>query len=229
MGTPARHNNTNFVTFFKALAINAGCGAVAYWEYREGWIDAVLKADTVFISQTIFGLGLLGLVMVMWRIFNVSRELNITHKYYALAREKGAREAGFWLKSTKSLVAEFARRYREAKADDKPIIVDQLEKKMIRKFSYLAALEDWLVRLGLLGTVVGFRMGLSMIDFEAFRNFELFGSFLSKLTGSFFIALDTTIVGICMAIWLDINLKWILRPAMGQVIEEAVNIGVSYE
>jgi len=32
-----------------------------------------------------------------------------------------------------------------------------------------------------------------------------------------------------MAIWLDINLKWILRPAMGQVIEEAVNIGVSYE
>ena len=229
MGTPARHNNTNFVTFFKALAINAGCGAVAYWAYREGWIDAVLKADTVFISQTIFGLGLLGLVMVMWRIFNVSRELNITHKYYALAREKGAREAGFWLKSTKSLVAEFARRYREAKADDKPIIVDQLEKKMIRKFSYLAALEDWLVRLGLLGTVVGFRMGLSMIDFEAFRNFELFGSFLSKLTGSFFIALDTTIVGICMAIWLDINLKWILRPAMGQVIEEAVNIGVSYE
>ena len=229
MGTPARHNNTNFVTFFKALAINAGCGAVAYWAYREGWIDAVLKADTVFISQTIFGLGLLGLVMVMWRIFNVSRELNITHKYYALAQEKGAREASFWLKSTKSLVAEFARRYREAKADDRPIIVDQLEKKMIRKFSYLAALEDWLVRLGLLGTVVGFRMGLSMIDFEAFRNFELFGPFLSKLTGAFFIALDTTIVGICMAIWLDINLKWILRPAMGQVIEEAVNIGVSYE
>ena len=229
MGASTRRSNTDFVTFFKAFAVNAVCGAVAYWAYREGWINAVLKADTVFISRTIFSLGLLGLAMAMWRIFNVSKELNIAHKYYALTQEKGAREARSWLESTQSLVAEFARRYREAKADDRPIIVDQLEKKMIRKFSYLTALEDWLVRLGLLGTVVGFRMGLSMIDFEAFRNFELFGPFLSKLTGAFFIALDTTIVGICMAIWLDINLKWILRPAMGQVIEEAVNIGVSYE
>lgn len=229
MGAPTRRNNTDFVTFFKALAVNAGCGAVVYWAYREGWINAVLKADTVYISRTIFSLGLLGLVMAMWRIFTVSRELNITHKYYALAQEKGAREASSWLKSTQSLVAEFAQSYVRAGPDDKSSLVDQLEKKMIRKFSYLTALEDWLVRLGLLGTVVGFRMGLSMIDFEAFRNFELFGPFLSKLTGAFFIALDTTIVGICMAIWLDINLKWILRPAMGQVIEEAVNIGVSYE
>ena len=223
------HNNTNFVTFFKALAINSSCGTVVYWAYREGWIDAVLKADTVYISRTIFGLGLLGLVMVTWRIFNVSKELNIAHKYYMLALDKGAREASSWLKSTQSLVAEFAQNYARADSDNKSSLVDQLEKKMIRKFSYLAALEDWLVRLGLLGTVVGFRMGLSMIDFEAFRDFELFGPFLSKLTGAFFIALDTTIVGICMAIWLDINLKWILRPAMGKVIEEAVNIGVLYE
>jgi len=229
MDASAKHNNTDFVTFFKALAVNACCGSVAYWAYREGWIDAVLKADAVYISRTIFGLGLLGLVMVMWRIFNVSKELNIAHKYYALAQDKGAREASSWLKSTQSLVAEFAQNYARAGSDDKSSLVDQLEKKMIRKFSYLAALEDWLVRLGLLGTVVGFRMGLSMIDFEAFRNFELFGPFLSKLSGAFFIALDTTIVGICMAIWLDINLKWILRPAMGKVIEEAVNIGVSYE
>ncbi len=229
MGTSAKYNNTNFVTFLKALAVNAGCVAVVYWAYREGWVNAVLESDTIFISRIIFGLGLLGLTMAVWRILKVSRELDIADKYYALAREKSAEEAISWLRSTQSLVAEFAQRFARAGSDNKSILVAQLEKKMIRKFSYLTTLGDWLVRLGLLGTVVGFRMGLSGADFEALRNFELFGPVFNALKGKFFIALDTTIVGICMSIWLDINLKWILRPAMGKVIEEAVNTGVSYE
>lgn len=229
MNVSARNNNTDFVMFFKAIAVNVSCLAVAYWAYREGWINAVLKADEVYISRIIFGLGFLGLTMTIWRIFKISRELNIAHEYHKKVQEEGAQEAGIWFKSTQSMVAEFVYSYAKAKSDDKSILVDQFEKKMIRKFSYLAALEDWLVRLGLLGTVVGFRMGLSGADFEVFRNFELFGPAFNALKGNFFIALDTTIVGICMAIWLDINLKWILRPGMSKVIAEAVNIGVKYE
>lgn len=229
MKAPPGHGNTYFVMFLRAIAINALAAAVVFLAYREGWIDAVIKADTFYISRAIVALGLLGFLMAIWRILKVSHELNIAHRYYALTREMGPVEANNWLESTGSLVADFALKYRRINSCDKPALIDQLEKKMIRKFSYLITLEDWLVRMGLLGTVVGFRTGLGRIDFGLLKDFDLIGSTLGTLTGYIFIALDTTIVGICMAIWLDVNLKWILRPGMGKLIEETVNIGVSHE
>ncbi|MBI4120796.1 MAG: MotA/TolQ/ExbB proton channel family protein [Parcubacteria group bacterium] len=222
--------NTNYVMFMRMLALNSLFAAIVFWAYHEGWIGAVVAADTVYISRGIASLGLLGLIMISARIFNVSRELNIAREYHWRARQKTetAKEAAnAWLQSTNSRVAEFANEYRRAKAEDKTVLLEQFRIAMTSKLHIFSAIAEWLVVLGLIGTVVGIRIGTGAIDPSAFRDINLVVPLLKEVIGAFYIAFDTTIVGACSALWLDANLKWILRPGMAQFVNEAVKIGVS--
>lgn len=229
MSVSARHNNTDFVMFLRAIAINALAAAVVFLAYRGGWIKAVIDADTVYISRIIAGTALLGLGLVLVRIFKISRELNVARKYHKLVKgESGKYRADFWLESSDSRVSEFVNAYRRATPSDKPILVDQFKLSMASKNALIGALEEWLVILGLVGTVVGMRLAVGAIDPEAFRDINLLIPILKNILGDFFIAFDTTIVGACTALLLDVNLKWVLRPGTVQLTGEAVEIGVLY-
>lgn len=229
MSAPTRHGNTDFVMFLRAIAINALVAAVVFLAYREGWIAAVIDADTVYISRIIASLALLGLVLVLVRTFKISRELNIARKYHELIKGKTGRDgADLWLKSINSRVAEFIGAYRCANSSDKPILVDQFKLSMASKNALIGALEEWLVILGLIGTVVGMRLATGTIDPEAFRDINLLIPLLKEVLGDFYIAFDTTIVGACTALLIDVNLKWVLRPGTVQLTSEAVEIGVLY-
>lgn len=229
MSVGVRHGNTDFVMFLRAIAINALAAAVVFLAYRGGWIKAVIDADTVYISRIIASLALLGLGLVLIRVFKISRELNIARKYHDLVKGKAGRQgADSWLESTNSRVAEFIGAYRCATASDKPILVDQFKLSMASKNALVGALEEWLVILGLVGTVVGMRLAVGTIDPEAFRDINLLIPILKNILGDFFIAFDTTIVGACTALLLDVNLKWVLRPGTVQLSVEAVEIGVLY-
>lgn len=228
MKTSARHSNTDFVMFLRAIAINALAAAVVFLAYRGGWISAVIDADTVYISRIIASMALLGLGLVLIRVFKISHELNVARKYHKLVKGDGRQEADSWLGSTNSRVAEFVGAYRRADSSDKPILVDQFKLSMTSKNALVGALEEWLIILGLVGTVVGMRLAVGTIDPEAFRDINLLIPILKNVLGDFFIAFDTTIVGACTALLLDVNLKWVLRPGTVQLTGEAVEIGVLY-
>lgn len=229
MKAPPRHSNTDFVMFLRAIAINALAAAVVFLAYRGGWISAVIDADTVYISRIIASMALLGLGLVLIRVFKISHELNVARKYHKLVKGKtGRQEADLWLESTNSRVAEFVSAYRRTDSSDKPILVDQFKLSMASKNALVGALEEWLVILGLVGTVVGMRLAVGSIDPEAFRDINLLIPILKNILGDFFIAFDTTIVGACTALLLDVNLKWVLRPGTVQLTGEAVEIGVLY-
>lgn len=229
MSASTRHSNTDFVMFLRAVAINALAAAVVFLAYRGGWIQAVIDADAVYISRIIASMAILGLGLVLVRVFKISRELNVARKYHKLAKgEVGRQGADSWLESSNSRVAEFIGAYRRATSSDKPILVDQFKLSMASKNALIGALEEWLVILGLVGTVVGMRLAVGAIDPEAFRDINLLIPILKNILGDFFIAFDTTIVGACTALLLDINLKWVLRPGTVQLAGEAVEIGVLY-
>lgn len=229
MSASARSNNTDFVMFLRALAINALAASVVFLAYRGGWISAVIDADTVYISRIIASMALLGLGLVLIRVFKISRELNVARKYHKLVKgEAGRQEADPWLASTNSRVAEFVGAYRHADSSDKSVLVDQFKLSMASKNALIGALEEWLVILGLVGTVVGMRLAVGAINPEAFRDINLFTPLLKEILGDFYIAFDTTIVGACTALLLDVNLKWVLRPGTVQLTGEAVEIGVLY-
>jgi len=220
-------SNTDFVMFLRAIVFNAVCGALVYWLYHEGWIHGVLKYDIVFISRTIAVLGFLGLAAITVRIFQVSRELNIVKKYQTLAGSSADRSAAdTWLQSTNSRVTEFVSIYRKARPDDKPVWVDEFRKTIASKLYIFGSTTEWLMVLGLLGTVVGFQAATDVI--AGLKDISLLVPFVQKVASTLRIAIDTTIVGICYALWLDINLKWILRPGAVQLVHEAVKIGILY-
>lgn len=221
--------HTNYIMVLRMFAWNALAAAMIFLANREGWVKAVVEADTVYISRIIVGLGAVGLSMITVRIFSVSRELNIARKYHGIIKENTKDEADTWLESTHSRSAKFVYNYRRAHAEDKAILVEQLRMTMGSKLYIFGAISEWLVVLGLIGTVVGMRMGTGVIDPEAFRDLNLVVPLLKKVLAAFYVAFDTTIVGACMALWLDVNLKWILRPGTAQLINEAVEIGVLYE
>ena len=173
-------------------------------------------------------MALLGLGLVLIRVFKISRELNIARKYHRSVKEIHRQWADAWLESTDSRVAEFIDAYRRATPSDKPILVDQFKLSMASKNALIGALEEWLVILGLIGTVVGMRLAVGTIDPQAFRDINLLIPLLKEIVGDFFIAFDTTIVGACTGLLLDVNLKWVLRPGTVQLTNEAVKIGVLY-
>lgn len=220
-----RRNDTNFVMFLRALAINAFCAGVVFYAYNQGWLAALLKADAVYISRTIAGLGFLGLSIITARIFKVSSELNVARKYNELV-DSDKQAADSWLATTGSRVAEFVENYRRASDGNKPILVEQLKMTMGSKLFIFSAITEWLVILGFIGTVVGMRMGVGAIDPKAFRNFETLIPVINQIVGAFYVAIDTTIVGACTALWLDLNLKWVLKPGTVQLVGETVKIGV---
>lgn len=227
MSKSAGYTNTNYVMFLRAIIFNAACFALVDYIYQDGRIDAVLKFDTLYISRTIAGLGILGLCAVIARIFQVSRELNIAKKYRALMDSGGDKKAADeWLGSTDSRVAEFILNYRRVLPEDKSVFVGNFQMTIVRKLSIFGSMTDWLTVLGLLGTVVGFRIALEVMT--GLKDISLLVTFVQSISGGLMIAIDTTIVGICAAIWLDVNLKWILHPGAVQLVSEAVNIAVLY-
>ena len=217
---------TDFVMFLRALVINATGLALLFVAYRAGWVAAVLKSDTFYISSLIAGLGLLGLGLVTYRILMTSKELNVVRKYLDLFNRAGQEEADSWLLSVESRVTRFIRVYRQCKAEDKPIWVDQWRRSLGSKNSMVSSVGSWLVMLGLIGTTVGIRMGVGAIDSEALLNDVLLAQLMKNVVGYLYIAFDTTIVGACCSIWLDVNLSWVLRPGTVQVENGAVEIGV---
>lgn len=243
--------NTEYVMFLQALIINAFFAAIVFWTYREGWISAVIRADTVYISRAIAGLGLIGVGMAMIRVFKVSRELNVAKRYREIAgSELGKEEADRWLERTRSRVAEFVNRFRNASAQNKPILVDNLGLDFVSiKLARIGSIGGWAVTLGALGTVVGLVIGVSELSslkipefnfdpktFNEIGMMKLMTVFLAdvfetikKVIGAFYIAFHTTIVGAFMGLWVDANVRWILEPGSMRVVSEATKIGTYYE
>lgn len=227
MSNLAKNYNTNFVMFLRAIIFNAVCIALLIWIYQEGRIGAILRFDTLYISRIIAGLGILGLCTIVTKIFQISRELNVIKKYRGLMDSGSNKEiANEWLKSTNSRVAEFIFGYRRVLPEDKSIFVGNFQMTIASKLSIFGSMTDWLTTLGLLGTVIGFRIALEAMT--GLKDISLLVTFVQSISGGLMIAIDTTIVGIFAAIWLDVNLKWILRPGAVQLVNETVNTGVLY-
>lgn len=92
--------------------------------------------------------------------------------------------------------------------------------KMWAKLDWLTDTTAWLVGLGLIGTVVGFRYALSGIDPESLGDARGVQQALGPLMVGMKIALNTTIVGAILSIWNEVNQR-MLHTAMTCMIADA--------
>ena len=75
------------------------------------------------------------------------------------------------------------------------------------KVEWLESISEWLVGLGLLGTVIGFSIALSGIDQTSLMQAQGAQSSVGTLMSGMRIALNTTLLGASLAIWHQINLR----------------------
>ena len=82
------------------------------------------------------------------------------------------------------------------------------------KSEWLDGIAEWLVALGLLGTVVGFSMSLAGIDQGSVGDASGAQSAVGNLMVGMRVALNTTLIGAALGIWHEVNMR-MLKTAMG--------------
>ncbi|MCH7550731.1 MAG: MotA/TolQ/ExbB proton channel family protein [Proteobacteria bacterium] len=81
-----------------------------------------------------------------------------------------------------------------------------------------------LVLLGLIGTVIGFIIALSGVDPETASQVENVAAMVSTLINGMSVALNTTLVGALLYVWLIVNYG-ILTSGTVDLIAEIIDMG----
>ena len=85
--------------------------------------------------------------------------------------------------------------------------------KALLKIEWLEDVSEWLVGLGLLGTVIGFSIALSGVDQDSVTGASGAQNAVAHLMQGMRIALNTTLLGASLAIWHEVNTR-IFKTAM---------------
>jgi hypothetical protein len=72
---------------------------------------------------------------------------------------------------------------------------------------------EWLATIGLLGTVIGFSIALSGIGDATVSNASGIKSMVGNMLGGMRIAINTTIVGVVLGMWTEVNVRMLLTAS----------------
>jgi len=195
----SRGTDTNLI--FRALII---LGLVAFGFFlaaSQGLISLVLDSDTSRISYVILGLYLVACGQWLW----LAHALGNERKLFALlvAREEVDVESGT------SLLAEFVRNLRQKRQqhgdEDASTLVTAFGDQLANRHAFGHFLSDLLLKLGLLGTVVGFIfMLLPVGEIDEFDP-SLMRNLLAAMSSGMAVALYTTIAGLITSTLLKLQ------------------------
>ncbi len=173
--------------FMLVNLIAAGLTVAAYF---QGWLDSLVYAHLAELSGLICLVFAYGMVLAGFKIFQTSRQLNDV----ADGRPAADSPAGIYL-------AAVAR--EDARGADRAQQVLRLTLSngivVVRHFA------NALVFLGLIGTVVGFIIALSGVDPDAASDAAKVGNMVATLINGMSVALNTTLVGSVLYVWLIVN------------------------
>lgn len=122
---------------------------------------------------------------------------------------------GLWSVHTRA--GKVSKSLNELKAGRK---VDVDAVKFLAKGEHINDIANWLVTLGLIGTVVGIIMALSSIDPNTMASATGVQTAIGHLIGGMKVAVYTTLVGAYFGLWLEINRR-VLTTATILMIEDA--------
>lgn len=172
------------------LLINVVAVGFAGASYVQGWLDPIIDAPLLELSGIIVGAFLYGTVLACWKVWRTSQELNDVraghpapgspaHAYLA------ARRAG------NAIDVENAAQVLRLTLSNRIVVV--------RHFA------NALVFLGLIGTVIGFVIALSGVDPSSAGDANKAGAMVATLIEGMSVALNTTLVGSILYVWLIVN------------------------
>lgn len=179
-----------YLLFVRFLLFNIVAIGLLAGVYLQGWLEGILASHLVELSGVIVLVFLYGLLLCARKVWRHSIELNDIKtgdpdpesragKYLALSGEAGA--------------------------ESRTIRMTSLRLRMTDKIVVIRHIANSLVLLGLIGTVIGFIIALSGVDPEATTKVENVAAMVSTLINGMSVALNTTLVGAVLYVWLIVN------------------------
>ena len=179
-----------YLLFVRFALVNIVAVAVLAAVYLQGWLDAVLDAHLVELSAVIFLVFLYGLVLCGAKVWRHSVELN---------------DLKSGTPAPDSRAAKYLARTGAAGPESRAIHVTALRLRLTDRIVVVRNIANALVLLGLIGTVIGFIIALSGIDPEAATRVENVAAMISTLINGMSVALNTTLVGAVLYVWLIVG------------------------
>lgn len=175
--------------------------------FMQGWLEGFGERRTWIISVGIFVVFLWGLGLCAFRLYHTNRAL--------VSVAAGGRGRG----------TPFNRpfeRLRTPDADERALQTNMARMGLGNQIGAIRYIANALVFLGLIGTVIGFIIGLSGIDATATQDVDKIAPMITELINGMSVALYTTLLGAVLNIWLNVNLR-ILTDGSVQLLAAMVD------
>jgi hypothetical protein len=172
------------------LLVNVVALGFAGAAYLQGWLDPIIDAPLLELTGVICAVFAYGAALAAWKVWQTSRQ--------TVEVEDGRPSAG-----------SPAARYMAALASGDEREVDRaaqvLRLALTNRIVVVRHIANSLVLLGLIGTVIGFIIALSGVDPAAASDANKVGAMVATLISGMSVALNTTLVGSILYVWLIVN------------------------
>lgn len=158
----------------------------------QGWLAGFGEPRTWIISLGILGVFLWGLCLAGFRLFHMNDAI--------VSLSAGSRAAD-------TPFATLFERLHTSDADERALQTNLARLTFANEIGAIRYIANSLVFLGLIGTVIGFIIGLSGIDAAATKDVEKIAPMITELINGMSVALYTTLLGAVLNIWLNVNLR----------------------
>jgi len=196
-----------YLLVVRFVLINIVAAALLAGVYLQGWLDAVIGGDLLELSLIIVAVFAYGLVYCAWRIVQVSGELDAVRSG---APADGSLAAGYLERTTATRDAESLR--------------GVLRIRHGQRIATVRHVANSLVFLGLIGTVIGFIIALSGVDPTRAADADNVADMVSTLISGMSVALNTTLVGAVLYVWLIIDYR-LLASGSDDQLTRTIELG----
>lgn len=196
-----------YLLIVRFVLINVVAAALLTGAYLQGWLDAVIKGDLIELSLVIVAVFSYGFLYCALRVGQTSGELDELRN-----AEPGA--------DTPS--AQYLEKARFTHDRESPRGV--LRMRLGRRIATVRHIANSLVFLGLIGTVIGFIIALSGVDPSRAADADNVADMVATLISGMSVALNTTLVGAVLYVWLIVNYR-LLASATVDLLTETIDLG----
>jgi len=179
-----------YLLLVRFALFNVVAAAVLAAVYLQGWLDGVLDAHLAELSGLIFLVFLYGFGLCGIKVWRHSVELN---------------DLKTGTPAPDSRAAKYLARIGTAAPESRANLVTALRLRLTGRIVVVRNIANALVLLGLIGTVIGFIIALSGVDPQSATQVENVAAMVSTLINGMSVALNTTLVGAVLYVWLIVN------------------------
>jgi hypothetical protein len=205
--------------------------AVLLWQY--GLIRLMIASDRTYISTIICVLYVLSSLHCLWRTLAIAREADASHETALVldqSRIPGDAANSMWRDSLpRGLVSDHIRNLvvkaetRRSGRVDQTLLLRSLADRLRGSNGFGAFASDTLMKLGLLGTIIGFIVMLAPIAGLDATDRAMMKSSMGLMSDGMAIAMYTTLAGLVGSILLKVQ-YYMLDAATARVFSQAVTL-----